>query len=637
MSRSPVANLLKSAKQYIAQNMKKKTKIGIGIAAALIVIFLLLKPGGNSNTSNADSPSTISLVSASSYQTIEGYVSAVGEVESVDQVTLSSEVSGSVQHIYAEIGDYVNAGDALVKLESGTYDAQLAQASATIDKAQAALDQVIAGATSEEIAQSSASVAQAEASLTASEVAYEQAELSAQQSIDDASASLETAENNLRLSEEDDTSDLVNDEYADLVNTIKSAYTVVVNTMEDTDEVLGLDNKSVNDSFEDLISASDSQALTDAENTFNSLELSLDLQLSTVNSLNDESDHDLIEEYAGKADSILEEVEEHLYAMIDVMNATPNSVDLTATQINTYVSTFTTDLTNAQTKMGNLTDGMQAISTAELGYDNALITYEAEQVDYDQAQTSAEQTIAAAAASLDVQKAALAAAQAAYNLLTADPRDVDLASYEASVAEAYASYQLAAVNQGKTLVTAPISGQVSVMSLQEGDLVSVAQSVVSLVNVDQLQVTAYISADDLKWMRLGDPVLVNESIDAEVYRVSPSINPTTKKIEIQVLITGVDADVTVGEYVQIEVLSSQVEDENVQYFLPLAAIKVSSSKSYVYVVTEQGLLDQHEVELGEVAGETVEILSGLTPELQFASSVRGLSVGDSVNVLNSEE
>ena len=319
--------------------MKKKTKIGIGLATALLLTFLIFKPGGPPPSDNSDSPRTISLVSASDFQSIEGYVSAVGEVESVDQVTLSSEVSGTVQAIYAEIGDYVNAGDPLLKLESGTYDAQLAQASATIDKAQAALNQVLAGASPEEIAQAAASVAQAEANLNSAEVAYRQAELTAQQTIDEAAAALETAENNLRLAEEGDSSDLLNDEYADLVNTIKGAYTVIIDILEDSDEILGLENESINDAFEDTLSSRDSQALVNAENTYNALLKQLNAQLSNVNALNSSSSYEVIESHSDLAQSILEEAEEHLYAMLDVMNATPESSNLTATQINTYVGT----------------------------------------------------------------------------------------------------------------------------------------------------------------------------------------------------------------------------------------------------------------------------------------------------------
>jgi|GEM_PF-908865 len=614
--------------------MKKKTKIGIGAGIAIILLALIFKPGATPPSSSSDSPATVSLVSASDFKEVEGYISAVGEVESVDQVTLSSEVSGTVQAVYAEIGDYVVAGQNLVKLESGSYDAQLAQAAASIDRAQAALDQALAGATDEEVAQAAASVAQAEASLASSEVAYDQAVLSAQQSIDDAAAALATAENNLRQAEDSDDSELVEQEYIDLVNTIKASYTVMTDVLEDSDEVLGIENESVNDSFEDFLSAGDAQPLSQAENSYHNLKDLRDEHLDEIDELSSSSEFDVIEDFARKAENMLELAESHLYDMVDLMNETPSSAALPATTINTYVGIFTINLTSVQTKIGALSDDREAVEAALVNYANAQITYDAELLDYDQAQLAAEQSVAAAQASLDVQNAALAASQAAYDLLTADPREVDLGSLKASVAEAQAAYQLAAVNQGKTLITAPISGQVSVMNLREGDLVGASQMVVSLVNVNQLQVTAYISAEDLKWIRIGDPVLVNESIEAEVYRVSPSINPSTRKVEIQVLITAEDSDVTVGEFVTIEVLSSLVEEENEQYFLPLASIKVSSSKSYVYIVNDDGLVEQKEVVLGDVVGESVEVLSGLTAEDQFLSSVRGISVGDRVNVLN---
>lgn len=622
--------------KYLPTFKTKKEKafwLGIG----LVVVFVLLGTGGETVSSSSEAKATVSLVSASDYQEIEGYVSAVGEVESVDQVTLSTEVSGVVQTIFANIGDSVVAGQSLVKFESGTYDAQLAQAAASIDRAQASLDQVLAGATEEEIAQSAANVAQASANLSSAEVAYDQAVLAAEQSIDDAEAALATAENNLRTAEDGESSELVDAEYDDLVNTIKSAYSTMTSIMGDSDEILGIENKSLNDSFEDIVGALDSQALIDAKNSYNSLLIIQSNDLSKIQALNSDSGLETILDYAENAADMLLVAENHVYSMIDVMNGTPDSADLSASSINTYVSTFATNLTSIQTKMGALDDDLTAVDTAEVSYDNSLITYQSEVADYEQALLAAEQSVAAAAASVDVQNAALLAAQASYDIVIADPRNVDLASLQAGVAEAYASYQLASANQGKTILTAPISGQIAVMNAREGDLISAGQEVVSLVNIDQLQVTAFISSNDLKWIRLGDPVLVNENIEAEVYRVSPSINPSTKKVEIKVLITAEDADVTVGQYVQIQVRSSLVEEENTQYFLPLAAVKAGSSKNYVYVVNEQGLIDQKEVELGEVLGESIEVLNGLTAEDQFVSSVRGLSVGDAVTVINAEE
>ena len=622
--------------KYLPKFKTKKEK-AIWIGSGLVLLFLIFGNSSKPVASSSEAISTVSLVSASDYQEIEGYVSAVGEVESVDQVTLSSELSGVVQTIFANIGDSVVAGQNLVKFESGTYDAQLAQAAASIDRAQASLDQILAGATEEEIAQSAASVAQAAANLSSAEVAYDQAVLSAEQSIDDAEAALATAENNLRTAEDGESSELVDAEYDDLVNTIKGAYSTMTAIMGNSDEILGIENKSLNDSFEDILSAQNKQALIDADNSYDALLVIETNDLADIQALSSDSSLDTILEYADKASDMLLLAETHVYSMIDVMNGTPDSAELSASTINTYVSTFATNLTSIQTKMGALDDDITAIDTAEVTYDNSLISYQSEVADYEQSLLSAEQSIAAAAANVNVREAGLQAAQAAYDIVIADPRNVDLASLEAGVAEAYASYQLASANQGKSILTAPISGQIAVMNAREGDLLSAGQEVVSIVNVDQLQVTAYISYDDLKWIRLGDPVLVNENIEAEVYRVSPSINPSTKKVEIKVLITAENAEVTVGQYVQIQVRSSLVEEENTQYFLPLAAVKAGSSKNYVYVVNEQGLIDQQEVELGEVLGESIEILTGLTAEDTFVSSVRGLSVGDAVTVINAEE
>lgn len=614
--------------------MTKKTKIAMGLGALLLVALVLFRLEPKVGSKEEDKAATVSLVSASDFIQVEGYISAVGEVESVDQVTLSSEVSGTVQATYAEIGDYVTAGEVLIKLESGAYDAQLAQAAASIDRAQAALDQMLAGATDQEIAQSAASVDQAKANLAATQVAYEQAVLSSQESIDDAAAALATAENNLRQAEDGSSSELVRQEYIDLMNTIKGSYTVMTDILEDSDEILGMENEGLNDSFEDILSAQSQQALIDAENTYEQLQSIRDSELDAVNLLNSNSSYETLDSYSLRAESMLEVAEDHLYDMIAVMNNTPESASLSSTRINTYVGTYTGNLNSIQSKIAQLSDDQESVSAAEVSYSNAQIAYDSELLDYEQAQLSAEQSIASAAASVRVQEAALAAAEAAYDLITADPRDVDLASYQASIAEARASYLLASVNQNKTLITAPFSGQVSVMSLRAGDLVTAGQALVSIVNAEQLQVTSFIGAEDLKWIRIGDPVTVNQDISAEVYRVSPSLNPSTRKIEIQILITQKDADITVGEFVEMELRSSLVQEENKRFFLPLATIKVSSSKNYVYIVNDDGLIEQKEVELGEVLGETVEVLSGLSSEDFFISSVRGLSVGDRVNVIN---
>lgn len=66
-------------------------------------------------------------------------LTASGTIE-VDSTSISAELSGRVAAIYADEGDYVNAGDILFELDGTVLKAQLGQASATLDSARAAVD-----------------------------------------------------------------------------------------------------------------------------------------------------------------------------------------------------------------------------------------------------------------------------------------------------------------------------------------------------------------------------------------------------------------------------------------------------------------------------------------------------------------
>ncbi|NCO04527.1 MAG: hypothetical protein GW939_00075, partial [Candidatus Magasanikbacteria bacterium] len=64
--------------------------------------------------------------------------------------------------------------------------------------------------------------------------------------------------------------------------------------------------------------------------------------------------------------------------------------------------------------------------------------------------------------------------------------------------------------------------------------------------------------------------------------------------------------------------------------LPIRAIKVKSNGSSVYVIGEDGLVEEVEVQTGNIIGNEVEIISGLNASVSIIASTRGLSVGDKV-------
>jgi HlyD family secretion protein len=70
---------------------------------------------------------------------IESLVSATGTVRPVEQVEVGSQVSGTVQKLFADYNDRVRAGQVLCQLEPSSFRARVAQSEAAVARAEAAL------------------------------------------------------------------------------------------------------------------------------------------------------------------------------------------------------------------------------------------------------------------------------------------------------------------------------------------------------------------------------------------------------------------------------------------------------------------------------------------------------------------
>jgi len=99
---------------------------------------------------------------------ISGYIEA-------DEVDLASETRGRIAWITADEGDYVQAGQVLVELDTALLEAEREQALARVATAKANLAKVEAGVRAEEIAKAAAAVAVAEAEAGAAYTAWQDA------------------------------------------------------------------------------------------------------------------------------------------------------------------------------------------------------------------------------------------------------------------------------------------------------------------------------------------------------------------------------------------------------------------------------------------------------------------------------
>lgn len=118
--------------QNIVGFLKKYKKRFIIGGSIVLIIILLIAFGKRGDTGF--------VTATASVQTVTEQVEVAGTVESNDLANLGFEVSGRVASVPVKVGDIVNQGDVLVRLDTSTLNADLLDAQAAVSIARANLD-----------------------------------------------------------------------------------------------------------------------------------------------------------------------------------------------------------------------------------------------------------------------------------------------------------------------------------------------------------------------------------------------------------------------------------------------------------------------------------------------------------------
>ncbi|MCC3144431.1 efflux RND transporter periplasmic adaptor subunit [Halanaerobium sp. Z-7514] len=95
-----------------------------------------------------------------------------GQLTPFEKVNIPAQIGGVAEEVNVEIGDEVEAGYELIKMEQDTLLIQKRQAEASLESAQANYDELITGATEEELTRARSSYEDAKAALESAEINY---------------------------------------------------------------------------------------------------------------------------------------------------------------------------------------------------------------------------------------------------------------------------------------------------------------------------------------------------------------------------------------------------------------------------------------------------------------------------------
>lgn len=145
--------------------MKKTMLVGL-------VIVAMLSFSGCSGTNNSNLNNSSKINENSTDQVKNKYIMA-GKIDSNDQVNIASKISARVSEVLVDIGSKVNAGDAIIKLDTQDLQAQVDQAKAAVNTANANLTNAMNSTRPEQIAQAQAALDSAAESYDVANKNYE--------------------------------------------------------------------------------------------------------------------------------------------------------------------------------------------------------------------------------------------------------------------------------------------------------------------------------------------------------------------------------------------------------------------------------------------------------------------------------
>ena len=549
--------------------ISKRTKIVALLIIAFVLLVIIRQAGNKDIVERQAAQKSVSVISLDTYVEDTSRVRAQGQIESSAQAELRSEVSARVTQVYTTLGQEVRAGQLLVSFDSAGLYARMQQAQADLAAAEAGLLSANAGLSAQQ-----SQLQDLENGGRPEQVAIAQAQLATAQ-------------------------DALNELYTGTQNVLDGMIASVEDILFTDIDPLFTDPRTDDPTL--VFSTTQAYQQTLAQGNRATLNTILPEWGSSVGVI-DGVDPVAVSAALLKAETNILFIQDFLQTLSVAIG---NEVSLTDTEEQAFTSTVAGARSAMSGFLTTVRSRRQAIQAQRLAVSQA-----ADQLSLTQQGASTDQVA--------TQQALVDQASAGFS------------AQEAGIARAKGVIAGIQADLSKHAIRSPISGTVAALPLRKGELVSPGTLAASIVNTNGLQVKAFIDSSDATAVSIGSKVLVDGSIEAVVSTIAPSIDPTTRKVEVGIAITEDLPSLIVGQFVAVDISKSTYLGDAIQ--LPLRAIEVGTNGSHVFVVNEQMVVEKRPVVLGRVIGESVEVLSGLDGVSDIISSVRGVTVGDTVTI-----
>ena len=196
----------------------------------------------------------------------------------------------------------------------------------------------------------------------------------------------------------------------------------------------------------------------------------------------------------------------------------------------------------------------------------------------------------------------------------------------------------------KTKIVAPIDGVVGVVHMDEGEFFNAtnAPKVITVMDINRVYVEVGIIERDIAKVAIGleasleADVMEGETFEGRVENLLPVIEGKSHTLTVRILVDNPQNILLPGMFMRANIRIFEVQNAIV---LPIFCLHRNDSGGYyVYVIDEEDIIHIREVQVGYVASEYVQILSGLREGTFIVSEAQQeLKEGLKVQIMEVEE
>lgn len=197
-----------------------------------------------------------------------------------------------------------------------------------------------------------------------------------------------------------------------------------------------------------------------------------------------------------------------------------------------------------------------------------------------------------------------------------------------------ADLRLVEAQLNKTIVRAPFDGVLGLRQISEGSVIGTADVIASIVNIDPIKIEFSIPERYANMVQLGSKIFFTneaggEDVEGTVYAYEPIIDAGTRTLRLRATSPNRDRRFLPGMFVRIRYVLGIQEDA---LMVPSESIIPELSGYKVFVVNEDGKVEERQVAIGTRTDRYVQIVSGVNEgDLVLTTGVLQVRGGMPVN------